>query len=332
MECRAFGNTGLQLSVLGIGAGAVGGLMVRGSAADQDRAVGIALDAGVNYFDTAPQYGMGESEKNLGRIINARKIDIVLGTKVRVPPEAKITIGAEIARAMHDSLTRLAQDHVELYQLHNPITETGAREGDLSATQVLEQVIPAFQKLRQAGKTRFFGITAIGDTTALHRVIASGLINSAQVSYNMLNPSASGPVPVGYPAQDYSGLLNLCQQHGVGTIGIRALAAGALTGTDQRHPIASAPPEPIGSSLSYDRDLARARRFLPVVAEGHAGSLLEAALRFPIAHPALSTMLFGIATVEELQTGLAAGLKGPLSTAALARLAELRAGFVGEPR
>jgi len=332
MEYRAFGTTGLKVGALGFGAGAVGGLMVRGSAADQDRAVGMALDAGINYFDTAPQYGMGESEKNLGRIINARKMDIVLGTKVRIPAEAKGDIGGEIARAMDASLTRLAQDHVELYQLHNPITETGAGEGELSLTQVMQEVIPAFQKLRTAGKTRFFGITAIGDTAALHTVIASGLINSAQVSYNMLNPSAGGKIPVGYPAQDYDSLLLHAQLHGVGTIGIRALAAGALSGTDKRHPIASAPPEPIGSSLSYDRDLSRAQRFMPIVTEGHAGNLLEAALRFPISCPALSTMLFGIATVAEFEGGLAAGLKGPLSAAALARLAELRAGFVGEPR
>jgi aryl-alcohol dehydrogenase-like predicted oxidoreductase len=332
MEYRAFGNTGLKVGALGFGAGAVGGLMVRGSAADQDRAVGMALDAGINYFDTAPQYGMGESEKNLGRIINARKMDIVLGTKVRIPAEAKGDIGGEIAHAMDASLTRLAQDHVELYQLHNPITETGAGEGELSLTQVMQEVIPAFQKLRTAGKTRFFGITAIGDTSALHAVIASGLINSAQVSYNMLNPSAGGKIPVGYPAQDYDSLLLHAQLNGVGTIGIRALAAGALSGTDKRHPIASAPPEPIGSSLSYDRDLSRAQRFMPIVTEGHAGSLLEAALRFPISCPALSTMLFGIATVAEFEGGLAAGLEGPLSAAALARLAELRAGFVGEPR
>ncbi|MSP04651.1 MAG: aldo/keto reductase [Acetobacteraceae bacterium] len=332
MEYRAFGKTGLKVGVLGFGAGAVGGLMVRGSAADQDRAVGIALDAGINYFDTAPQYGMGESEKNLGRVMNARKMDVVLGTKVRIPPETKGSIAAEIPRAMNESLTRLSQDHVELYQLHNPITESGEGDGNLNVTQVLEEVIPAFQTLQRAGKIRFFGITAIGDTSALHKVISSGLINSAQISYNMLNPSAGGAMPLGYPAQDYAGLLNLCQQHGVGTVGIRALAGGALTGTDQRHPVASAPPEPIGSSLFYDRDLARAKRFMPVVAEGHTGSLLEAALRFPIAHPALSTMLFGIATVEEFQSGLAAGLKGPLPAAALARLAELRAGFMGETR
>jgi len=332
MEYRTFGRTGLKLGVLGFGCGAVGGLMVRGSAADQDRAVGIALDAGINYFDTAPQYGMGESEKNLGRIINARKMDVVVGTKVRIPPDMKKDIAGEIARQMDASLSRLAQDHVELYQLHNPITETGEGDGNLSVKQVLEEVVPAFQKLQKAGKTRFVGITAVGDTVSLHKVVSSGAIDSAQVSYNMLNPSAGGAIPVGYPAQDYGGLLNLCQQNGVGTIGIRSLAAGALTGTDKRHPIASAPPEPIGSSLSYDRDLSRAARLMPLVSEGHAASMVEAALRFPISHPALTTMLYGIASLEEFEGGLAAGLKGPLSAAALGRLAQLQAGFVGEQR
>jgi len=332
MEYRSFGRTGLKLGVLGFGCGAVGGLMVRGSAADQDRAVGIALDAGINYFDTAPQYGMGESEKNLGRILNARKMDVVVGTKVRIPPEMKGQIGAEIARAMDASLSRLAQDHVELFQLHNPITEDGAGAGDLSAKQVLEEVIPAFNKLQQAGKTRFIGITAIGETSAVLKVISSGRIDSAQVSYNMLNPTAGGAMPLGYPAQDYGDMLNVAQLNGVGTIGIRALAGGALTGTDKRHAIASPPPEPIGSSLAYDRDLSRARRLEPLVSEGYAESMVEAALRFPIAHPALTTMLYGIATVDEFQGGLAAGLKGPLSAKALSRLRELQAGFVGEQR
>ncbi len=331
MEYRAFGRTGLKLGVLGFGCGAVGGLMVRGTPANQDRAVGIALDAGINYFDTAPQYGMGESEKNLGRILNSRKMDVVVGTKVRLAPEDKGNIGAAIAAQMDASLTRLGQDHVELYQLHNAITEAG-NGAELTVRQVLEEVIPAFQGLQKAGKTRFFGITAVGDTAALHAVVSSGKIDSAQVSYNMLNPSAGGAVPLGYPAQDYGGLLNLCQQNGVGTIGIRALAGGALTGSDTRHPIASPPPEPIGSAGTYDRDLARARRLAPLVSEGYADSLVEAALRFPIAHPALTTMLYGIATVAEFEGGLAAGLKGPLSAGALSRLRELQAGFVGEAR
>src|SRR5215813_8703411 len=92
MQLRVFGRTGMQLSLLGFGCGAVGGLMVRGDAADQERTVARALDAGVNYFDTAVQYGDGESETNLGRVLQMLKpANIVVGTKVRLPPgEARI--------------------------------------------------------------------------------------------------------------------------------------------------------------------------------------------------------------------------------------------------
>ena len=85
MEMRTFGRTGLQVSILGFGCGAVGGLMVRGAPADQERAVARALEAGVNYFDTAAMYGNGESEKNLGRVLAKLKPDVVVGTKVRIP-------------------------------------------------------------------------------------------------------------------------------------------------------------------------------------------------------------------------------------------------------
>src|SRR5246127_497768 len=92
MEFRVFGRTGMQLSVLGFGCGAVGGLMVRGDPADQERTIALAIAAGVNYFDTAVQYGDGESEKNLGRVLqNLKPADAVVGTKVRLP-------GAEFGR------------------------------------------------------------------------------------------------------------------------------------------------------------------------------------------------------------------------------------------
>jgi len=84
MQLRVFGRTGMQLSVLGFGCGAVGGLMVRGDPADQERTIARAIGAGVNYFDTAVQYGNGESEKNLGRVLQKLKpANVVVGTKVR---------------------------------------------------------------------------------------------------------------------------------------------------------------------------------------------------------------------------------------------------------
>src|SRR6185503_6138184 len=94
MEMRSFGKSGLKVSILGFGCGAVGGLMVRGDPADQERTIARALEAGVNYFDTAVQYGNGESEKNLGRILRKLKPrDAIVGTKVRIPPGATSIAG-----------------------------------------------------------------------------------------------------------------------------------------------------------------------------------------------------------------------------------------------
>ena len=332
METRIYGRSGLRLSILGFGCGAVGGLMVRGSAADQDRAIGLALDAGINYFDTAVQYGNGVSETNLGRIMGARKpAGIAVGTKVRVPSENFGAIAKTIADSMDGSLSRLKMDHVDIFHLHNPITLNGGGE-TLSVAQVLGEVVPAFEALRSAGKTRFLGITAIGDTAALHQIIDTEVIDSAQVSYNMLNASAATALPPHYPAQDYGRLFDHTRKAGVGVVGIRVLAAGALTGSADRHPTASAPPEPIGSAHSYEMDLERARRLMPLVTEGFASSLAEAATRFAISHPAMGTILVGMATIEEFEASLTAVLKGPLSPAALDRLNALTISFSGEAR
>jgi aryl-alcohol dehydrogenase-like predicted oxidoreductase len=332
METRIFGRSGLRLSILGFGCGAVGGLMVRGSAADQDKAIGMALDAGINYFDTAVQYGNGVSETNLGRILGARKpAGIAVGTKVRVPSANFGAIAKTISDSMDGSLHRLQLDHVDIFHLHNPITLSGGGES-LSVAQVRDQVVPAFETLRRAGKTRFLGITAVGDTAALHQVIDAELIDSAQVSYNMLNASAAKALPPNYPAQDYGRLFDHTQKAGVGVVGIRVLAAGSLSGVAERHPTASPPPEPIGSAHSYQMDLERARRLMPLVTEGFASSLAEAATRFAITHPAMGAILVGMATIEEFQASLAAVLKGPLPPAALDRLDALTAGFSGEQR
>jgi aryl-alcohol dehydrogenase-like predicted oxidoreductase len=332
MEKRIYGRTGMNISILGFGCGAVGGLMVRGAPEDQERAIGRALDAGINYFDTAVQYGHGASETNLGRTLKTLKpSEAFVGTKVRLPAGDFGRIAAAVTESLDASLARLQLDHVDIFHLHNAVTVQGGGE-TLSAEQVLNEVVPAFETLRQAGKTRFLGITAVGETAELLRVIDAEKFDSAQVSYNMLNPSAAEAVPAGYPAQDYSKMFDHTKRAGVGVVGIRVLAGGALSGSDARHPIASPPPEPIGTASSYAADLARARRLLPLVSEGFSGSLPEAAIRFAITHPAMGTILVGMATVDEFDASLAAVEKGPLSAAALARLTELRLGFTGEQR
>jgi aryl-alcohol dehydrogenase-like predicted oxidoreductase len=332
MEKRVFGRTGMSLSIMGFGCGAVGGLMVRGEPGDQERTIAKALEAGINYFDTAVQYGDGVSERNLGRVLATLKpADAVVGTKVRVPSAEFGRIEATVTASIDASLHRLGMERVDIFHLHNPITTAGGGES-LSVAQVLHEVVPAFDKLKAAGKTRFIGITAVGDTAALHQVIDSKSFDSAQVSYNMLNPSAAGPLPVGYPAQDYGALFQHTQAAGVGVVGIRVLAAGALSGVAERHPIASAPPAPIGSANSYEADLTRARRLMPLVTEGFAANLAEAATRFAITHPAMGSILVGMATPQEFDSALAAVRKGKLPQAALDRLQALQEGFVGESR
>ena len=332
MEMRVFGRTGMRLSILGFGCGAVGGLMVRGDPRDQERTIARAIAAGVNYFDTAVQYGNGESEKNLGRILQKLKpSDVAVGTKVRLPSGDFHRISDAVVKSLEGSLTRLRLERVDIFHLHNAITETGGGEA-LSIRQVLDEVVPAFQWLRQQGKTRFLGLTAIGNTVALQQAIDARIFDSAQVVYNMLNPSAAAALPANYPAQDYGRLFDHTKAAGVGVIAIRVLAGGALSGSAERHPIASPPSEPIGSSMSYGADVARASRLMPLVQEGFAASLTEAAARFAISHPAIGTVLVGLATPQQFQDALAAVQKGPLPAAALDRLTVLRQGFVGEPR
>jgi len=332
MEFRTFGRTGMRLSILGFGCGAVGGLMVRGDAADQERTIARAIAAGVNYFDTAVLYGDGQSETNLGRVLQKLKpANVVVGTKVRVPASETGRIDDAIRTSLEGSLARLGLERVDILHLHNPITGQGGGPA-LSVRQVLDEVVPAFERLRQQGKIRFLGMTALGDTAALHQVIDARVFDSAQVVYNMLNPSAASELPARYPAQDYGRLFDHTEAAGVGVVGIRVLAGGALSGSAERHPIAGPAPEPIGSAMSYDADIDRARRLMPLVEEGFAGSLTEAATRFALSHPAMGSILVGMATPQQFEDALAAAEKGPLPQAALDRLSALRQAFSGEPR
>jgi aryl-alcohol dehydrogenase-like predicted oxidoreductase len=331
MQRRRLGKTGLEVSALSFGCGAVGGLMTRGAPADQERAVARAIDAGLTYFDTAPQYGSGTSEENIGRILAKLEPKVVLGTKVRVSENDYGRIESAIVASCEASLKRLGRDSVDLFQLHNRIVATTAGDG-LSADTVLGEVVPAMQKLRQQGKVRFIGITALGETAALHRIAKSGAFDTAQVCYNALNPSAGPAVAKDYPAQNYEQLLARTGKAGMGTIGIRVLAGGALSGSAERHPLATQNVEPIGSAFDFGADVARAQRFAPLVAAGHGADLVEIALRFALAEPGLSTVLIGLATIEHLERAIAAAEKGPLPAEALARMREIQASFAGEAR
>src|SRR2546423_1367963 len=166
-------------------------------------------------------------------------------------PPLRLT-GRRTRRSYRGNADRLGRVSVDLFQFLNAIDDTtsGANVG---ADAVLEEVVPAFQRVRDQGKFRFFGITANGETPALHRVIDARAFDTGQASYNLLNPSPGGPVPANYPAQDYGNLLGHAQAADMGIIVIRVLAGGALSGTEERHPNASPPPDPIGSGCRWCR-------------------------------------------------------------------------------
>tara|TARA_B110001452_G_scaffold176159_1_gene147734 strand:- start:133 stop:1119 length:987 start_codon:yes stop_codon:yes gene_type:complete len=327
MEKRNFGNTGLAVSRLTFGCGAVGGLMTKGEAGDQDRAIAWARDHGINFFDTAASYGNGVSEENLGRALNGNSDGLVISTKVGLSNDDLSDVYGAITRSLDASLARLRLDHVDIFQLHNTLGRTDFR-GTLTIDQIMDAVVPAFDKLRETSKVRFLGFTAKGEADDVHQLVSCGVFQSAQVFYNLLVPSAGESISANYPSDDYKLLLETAKDHGVGAIGVRVLAGGALSGSAARHPLGMPNVTPIGSETDYATDVKRGLTFMSLVEAGHAGSLIELAIRYVISNPALPTTEIGIATLDELQQATDAANKGPLSTDALAAIKKVQAGFV----
>ena len=305
MEKRKFGRTGLDISVLTFGCGAVGGLMTKGAPADQERAVARALEAGVNHFDTAPSYGDGASEQNIGRVLAGLRPDIVLSTKVRLPAQ-RPDIGAAIAASLEASLKRLKRDQVDVFQLHNTVAAR-ADGATMSVDEVLSDVVPALNLARAQGKTRFIGFTAIGETEALLALIASGAFDSRAGALQRAEPerrrgdrrrlSGAGlrlhPRPRGGKGRRHH--RHPCAR-GRRAVGTRRSAIRSACRWSSRS----------GRVRTTRADVARAKRLEPMVREGHASSLTEMAMRFVVSNPKLSTAEIGLANIDELEAALSA--------------------------
>lgn len=323
MQYRTLGQTGLKVSTLGFGCGAVGGLLVRGDYPQMRRTVARAIELGVNYFDTASMYGNGQSEVNLGAVLRELSTEVVVGTKVRLAPTDLDNIEAATIHSVEISLRRMGRASLDLIQYHNPIGSQRQANRETTTPTDLESVFNAFQKLQQQGKVRYWGITGLGETEALYHVISAGGFHTVQACYNLLNPSAGAKPPPNFPFQDYRQLIDHCATQTIGVIVIRALAAGALSGNAQRHPNAAQQIDPIATSPAFASDVARAQAFNFLVADGTCTNLVEAALRFVISKPAVSTMLVGISSLEQLEQAVAYVARGPLPTEELARLTEV---------
>ena len=325
MEHRRLGRTGIAVSVLGYGCGAIGGLMVKGTAAEQDRAIGRAIDQGITYFDTASAYGDGVSETNLGRALKALRATVTVATKVRIRGAQRADIAGTIVASVDESLKRLQRDSVDILHLHEPITRAGAAP-DFTADAFLNEAVPALQRLRDQGRFRFYGITGLGDAPEIRRVLAEGGFSTAQMPYNILNPSGVAPLPARSAMPDLGGVIAHAAAADVGVMAIRILAGGALSGTEARSAYGVPTVAPIASGASYADDVAAARRLLPVIEAGHAADLVELALRYAAMPPQLATAIVGTSSIEELDHAVAAINRGALPAEAMAMIAAIQAG------
>ena len=323
MQYRMLGNTGLRVSEIGFGCGNVGGLMVRGSHDQQISSVRRALDLGINYFDTARAYGEGQSETNLGRVLDEIGEEVILSTKIRLEPDALQDIAAATASEVEQGLARLGRGSVDLIQLHTRLVEK-REPGRFAMTpdEVLGPggVIEAFKRLRDQGRVGFFGFTGLGDVEALHALVDSGEFHSFQAYYNLLNPSAGQAVPEGFSALDYRRIIDRAAAGGMGVVVIRVLAAGVLSAVPESGGGSSREPLSVGSD--YERDVARAHK-LSFLKDHGLESLPRAAIRFAFMKPEVSTVLVGFSNNAQIDEAAACSGAGPLPEAAMAALREV---------
>lgn len=323
MEYRPLGRTDLRVSALGFGCGAVGGLLVRGDYKEMVRAVARAVALGINYFDTAAIYGNGLSETNLGRVLTELRPEVLVGTKVQLRGDDFADIEAAVFRSVDASLKRLGRDSVDLIQLHCPVAAQRQPDQGWASVDDVAQAIAAFEKLVAQGKARGWGINGIGETAAIHAAVGLSRAHTIQSCYNLINPSAGMAVGAGFPFQDYERLIDKATAQGMGVIAIRVLAGGALSGVAARHTNAAAQVDPIASGRDYAEDVSHATAFEFLVRDGYAGSLVEAAIRFALSKPGISTVLVGISDLGQLEAAAAAAEHGPLPVAALHSMSAL---------
>jgi aryl-alcohol dehydrogenase-like predicted oxidoreductase len=170
MKQRAFGRTGIQVSEIIFGAGGVGGIVINPDDATKREAIRRAMAGGINWVDTAAQYGNGKSEESLGWLLPELSKQPYLSTKFNLDAGNLNDIPAQVEACLKQSLARLKRTSVDVFQLHNRI---GAKPGGrvLGVEHVLGRngVADGLDRLREKGLIRHIGLTAIGDTPAVRR-------------------------------------------------------------------------------------------------------------------------------------------------------------------
>lgn len=291
MQYRTLGKTGIKVSPYCLGAMMFGGM----GNPDHDDAIRIihkALDAGINFIDTADRYSQGESEEIVGKALKGRRDTIVLATKVHGPmgadPNQQGNSRRWITRAVEDSLRRLQTDYIDLYQIHRPAPDTD-----------IEETLSVLTDLMRAGKVRAIGSSTFpasdiveAQWVAERRGLAR--FRTEQPSYSILSRSIEREV------------LPVCQRYGMGVLVWSPLAKGKLTG---RYRQGQTLPDSLrvrvfGKQMSDETRLEAVEQLIRV-AEQAGLSLTHMALGFTVAHPGVTSAILGPRTMEQLDDLLA---------------------------
>jgi len=291
MKYRPLGHTGMKVSPYCLGAMMFGA----GGNPDHDEAIRIihkALDAGINFIDTADAYSRGESEEIVGKALKGRRDNVVLSTKVYHPmgkdPNQQGGSRRWITRAIEDSLRRLQTDHIDLYLLHRPVPDTD-----------IEETLSVLSDLMRAGKVRAIGTSTFpaasiveAQWVAERRGLARMRIE--QQPYSILNRGIEREI------------LPACQHYGMGVSAWSPLAKGLLTGKYRK-----GQPVPDTLRAKYMPTLMSDAQSLDVVeqliplAQAAGLSLTHLALAFVLAHPGITSAIIGPRTMAQFDDLLA---------------------------
>jgi aryl-alcohol dehydrogenase-like predicted oxidoreductase len=324
MQYRNIGRTGVRVSEIGFGCGNNAVLMVRSPFEEQVKVVRRALEAGINFFDTAFAYGLGKSEENLGRVLKEVGADPVISTKIRLEADCLGDIKGATVTAVEAGLARLGRERADFVQLHTRVTvERGAEKRfSLAPRDVLGPggVIEGLKVMRDRGRVGFFGFSGLGDPKALHELVESGEFHGFQCYYNLLNPSAAHAVTAGFGALDYGRILDRAAEKGMGAFVIRVLAAGALTADPTAGGGGSG--QTLSPGSDYPSDLHRAEKVKTAL--GLDGkSVTQAAIRFALMNAAVSSVIVGFSKPTHVDDAAACAGAPPLTDEQMATMEKL---------
>ncbi|MEU0298987.1 aldo/keto reductase [Streptomyces sp. NPDC006175] len=304
MHYRTLGRTGIKVSPYCLGA-MMFGAMGNPDHGESVRIIHKALDAGVNFVDTADFYSHGESEVIVGKALKGRRDDVVLATKAHLPmgddPNRRGNSRRWLVRALEDSLRRLGTDHVDLFQVHRPDPDTD-----------VEETLSALTDLVRAGKVRNIG----GSTFPASDIVEAQWVSerrglerfrTEQPPYSILNRGIEREV------------LPACERYGMGALVWSPLAGGLLTGRYRKGAAADTHRAGFGHKhLSDERRLDVVEQLIPVAQDAKM-SLTHMATAFAIAHPAVTSAIIGPRTMDHLDD-LLAGAEATLDDETLDRI------------